>query len=157
MKKNEHSRNCSFSNLYKEYREKSPRKREPLYISINNNKIKLPDKIEKNVPLLNKLKFEFEKSQNQNEIEEKKKKDIQENKFNPVIRDYFYRGTFHDTLDKVPGAYFVAINEFINKVKEEKEKNEKKKKEKEEKEKEKKIKKDNEINKDNILKKIKML
>ncbi len=148
--KNEHSRNCSFSNLYKEYREKSPRKREPLYISINNNKIKLPDKIEKNVPLLNKLKFEFEKSQNQNEIEEKKKKDIQENKFNPVIRDYFYRGTFHDTLDKVPGAYFVAINEFINKVKEEKEKNEKKKKEKEEKEKEKKIKKDNEINKDNI-------
>ncbi len=146
--KNERSRNSSLSNLYKEYREMSPRKREPLYININNSKIKLPDKIEKNVPLLNKIKVEFEKSQNKNEIEEKKKLDNQDNKFNPVIRDYFYRGTFHDTLDKVPGAYFVAINEFIKIVKEEKEKNEKKKKEKKDK-KEKEIQKDNEINKDN--------
>ena len=152
IEKNEHSRNLSFSNLYKEYRETSPRKREPLYININNSRIKLPDKIEKNVPLINKMKIEYEKSQNKNENEEKKKIDNHDNKFNPIIRDYFYKGTFHDTLDKVPGAYFVAINQFIKQVKDEKERinNEKKKqKEKELKEKkEKEMEKDNEIKKD---------
>ena len=98
------------------------------------------------------MKIEYEKSQNKNENEEKKKIDNHDNKFNPVIRDYFYKGTFHDTLDKVPGAYFVAINQFIKQVKDEKERinNEKKKqKEKELKEKkEKEMEKDNEIKKD---------
>ena len=65
----------------------------------------------------------MEKSQSGNEREHRKKLERKEkNEFNPIIRDFFYKGTFQKTIEEVPGAYFVAINQFLKEMNEKKNK-----------------------------------
>ena len=116
-----HSRNSSL-NLDKSIIDYTIKK-DPMYININSTRIKIPNKIEKNVPLINKIKLELEKSQSGNEREHRKKLERKEkNEFNPIIRDFFYKGTFQKTIEEVPGAYFVAINQFLKEMNEKKNK-----------------------------------
>ncbi len=104
------SRNKNLSNLYNKL------KTNDSYINLNNSKIKIPLKIEKNVPLINRIKSEIITN---NQKENHKTKKIFKD-FNFVIRDINNLQNFNKFLDKYPGGYFIAVQQIKDEVNKEK-------------------------------------
>ena len=87
------SRNFSNDTFYK-YNSKN----NPLYISINNTKIKFPERIEKNCPLINRIRKELKKKENKSK---KKIKTI----FTDMIMNDFHRKKNKNDLGKENDNY----------------------------------------------------
>ena len=102
------SRNQNLSNIFNKL------KTNDSYINLNNTKIKIPLKIEKNAPLINRIKSEIIiNSQKENNKTKKMIKD-----FNCVIKDVNYLKKCNKIIDKYPGGYFLAVQQFKDENKE---------------------------------------
>ena len=82
---NSPSQNKLFSNLFKT---PSFKNKTPMFINLYQKRIQIPLKIEKNVPLINKIKV---KLQNLNKSYSNHKINHTKEEFNPIIRDYKYK------------------------------------------------------------------
>ena len=84
---------------------------DPYYLTINHAENKYPLRIEKNAPLINRIKNE-EKGKT-DILHNKIKKKIKEN-FNVVIRDINHLKNFNKYIDKSKGGYYLAVQQFVD-------------------------------------------
>ena len=78
--------------------------------SINStSRIRFPLRIEKNAPLINRIKREL-KDNLKEKINKKKKK----KQFNFIIRDINHLTNYKKSIEKFPGGYFMAVQQFID-------------------------------------------
>ena len=84
--------NKIFSNLFKT---PSFKNKTPMFIKLYQKKIPVPLKIEKNVPLINKIKV---KLQNLNNSYSNNKINHSKKEFNPIVRDYKYKNNSEKQL-----------------------------------------------------------
>ena len=84
---------------------------DPYYLTINHAENKYPLRIEKNAPLINRIKNE-EKGKT-DILHNKIKKKIKEN-FNVVIRDINHLKKFNKYIDKSKGGYYLAVQQLVD-------------------------------------------
>ena len=87
---------------------------DPYYLEINKTTFNYTNRFERNVPLMRKIKNDIKS--NSEKLNHKNKKKIKSN-FNMTIRDINHSENLTKVIDKYPGGYYLAIQQYIEKVK----------------------------------------
>ena len=85
-------------------------KKDPLFININNTKIKFPIRIERNCPLINKIRKEKKK-----EEENKLKKNLKIKSINIIVNDSNEKKI--KNIYRVEGSNAAGVQQFFNEYK----------------------------------------
>ena len=88
-------------------------KKDPLFININNTKIKFPLRTERNCPLINRIKKEKKK-----EEENILKKNLQKKSINIIVNDFNEKQL--KNIYKIEGSNIAGLHQFLNEYKDDK-------------------------------------
>ena len=87
---------------------------DPYYLEINKTNYNYTNRFERNVPLMKKIKND--NKSNSEKINHKNKNKIKKS-FNITIRDINHSEKFNNVIDKYPGSYYLAVQQYVEKVK----------------------------------------
>ena len=87
---------------------------DPYYLEINKTNFNFTNRFERNVPLMRKIKNDIKS--NSEKLNHKNKNKIKKS-FNITIRDINHSETFNKVIDKYPGSYYLAVQKYVEKVK----------------------------------------
>ena len=87
---------------------------DPYYLEINKTNFNFTNRFERNVPLMRKIKNDIKS--NSEKLNHKNKNKIKKS-FNITIRDINHSEKFNNVIDKYPGSYYLAVQQYVEKVK----------------------------------------
>ena len=87
---------------------------DPYYLEINKTNFNFTNRFERNVPLMRKIKNDIKS--NSEKLNHKNKNKIKKS-FNIAIRDINHSEKFNNVIDKYPGSYYLAVQQYVEKVK----------------------------------------
>ena len=87
---------------------------DPYYLEINKTNYNYTNRFERNVPLMKKIKND--NKSNSEKINHKNKNKIKKS-FNITIRDINHSENLNKVIEKYPGSYYLAIQQYVEKVK----------------------------------------
>ena len=87
---------------------------DPYYLEINKTNFNFTNRFERNVPLMRKIKNDIKS--NSEKLNHKNKNKIKKS-FNITIRDINHSENLNKVIEKYPGSYYLAIQQYVEKVK----------------------------------------
>ena len=87
---------------------------DPYYLEINKTNFNFTNRFERNVPLMRKIKNDIKS--NSEKLNHKNKNKIKKS-FNITIRDINHSEKFNNVIDKYPGSYYLAVQQYVEKIK----------------------------------------